>query len=274
MPYLKVAFLDVGHGDFAYATTPLGSNLVIDVGSGNVVPSKILSEVSTISELQVSHPHTDHFDDIVEISKKTIKSFRCPPLDSFSDDVIGWRKRDKAKIQKLRELRKTISADDDAVPVGDGFSHTVWFPENINYKDPNTASAVTTLAYQGIKILFGGDLPASGWESLLENNKFVKAISGTTIFKVPHHGRKEGCCEALFKAITPKLCVVSDKPLDKDNKNTASTDWYTARTTGCNIIGYQRKRKVLTTRADNSIFIKINDEGTWWVYPNTTWKDD
>lgn len=32
MADLRIGFLDVGHGDFIYATTPLGANLIIDVG--------------------------------------------------------------------------------------------------------------------------------------------------------------------------------------------------------------------------------------------------
>lgn len=274
MSTLKVAFLDVGHGDFIYATTPLGDNLIIDIGSGDVVPSRFLSKVSTISEVQVSHPHTDHFDDIVAISTKTIKSFRCPSLDRFSDQSIGWKKADKVKIAKLREMKRNLSAADAAVSVGSGFSHTVWFPGDIDYDDPNTASAVTTLSFAGVKILFGGDLPASGWESLLNNNKFVSAISGTTIFKVPHHGRKEGCCEALFERISPKLCIISDKATGKDNKNTVATGWYSQRALGCNVVGAKDKRKVVSTRSDNSIFVKVNNEGTFWVYTNTRWKTD
>lgn len=274
MSMLKVAFLDVGHGDFIYATTPLGDNLIIDIGSGDVVPSDFLNKVSTISEVQVSHPHTDHFDDIVAISKKTIASFRCPSLDRFSDNSIGWKKSDKIKITELRKMKRTLAAYDSAVSVGGGFSHTVWFSGNTDYSDPNTASAVTTLSYAGVKILFGGDLPASGWESLLKNSKFVNAISGTTIFKVPHHGRKEGCCEALFEKISPKLCVISDKAMGKDNKNTVATAWYTQRALGCNVVGAKEKRKVVSTRSDNSIFVKVSSEGTFWVYTNTRWKTD
>ena len=274
MPKLKVSFLDVGHGDFIYATSPLGDNLVIDVGSGDVVPSKFLSNISTISELQVSHPHTDHFDDIIPISKKTIKSFRCPSLANFDDNAIGWKKKDKAKIDKLREMKSNLSVDDVAVRVGEGFGHTVWFPGNVDSGDPNTASAVTTLSYKGVKILFGGDLPASGWESLLKKGDFVRAISGTTIFKVPHHGREEGCCEELFEHISPCVCVISDKALEKDNQHTEATDWYTQRASGCKVNGCKDERKVLTTRCDGSIFVAINEQGTWSVYANTTWRTD
>jgi len=274
MADLRIGFLDVGHGDFIYATTPLGANLIIDVGTGDVVPSIFLSEISNISELQVSHPHTDHFDDIIAISKKNIASFRCPSLDGFTDDRIGWTKSDKAKIAKLRQMRREIAADNEAVTVGQEFDHTVWFPQNVDINDPNTASAVTTLAFKGVKILLGGDLPASGWKDLLNNSKFVGAITGTTIFKVPHHGRSEGCCNELFDVITPMLCVISDKSIEKDNKNTAATKWYSDRTTGCIVAGCKDKRKVVSTRSDGSIFIKINDKGEWWVHPGTCWLRD
>lgn len=274
MPSLKISFLNVGHGDFVYATTPLGDNLVIDAGSGEVVPSQFLRNVSTISELQVSHPHTDHFDDIIGLATKTIKSFRCPSLTGFTDQEIGWKKSDKAKVAKLRQMKNALPVDNDAVSVGNGFVHTVWHPQNVDTDDPNTASIVTTLSYMGTKVLFGGDLPSSGWESLLKNKDFINEISGTTIFKVPHHGRAEGCCDALFEYIQPMLCIISDKSIEKDNGNTASTAWYSARSAGCNVVGSTVQRKVLSTRSDGSIFLSIDDKGDWRVYPNTKWLKD
>lgn len=275
MTNLKISVLNVGHGDFIYAETPLGNNLVIDCGSGDIVPSFLLREVSAISELQISHPHTDHFDDIISLSKKKILSFRCPSLNNFSDDVIGWRTSDKDKIKKLRELSGSIRADNSAVAVGNGFSHTVWFPNNVDYENPNTSSFVTTLGYKGFKILFGADLPESGWESLLQNTKFVNEIKGTNVLKVSHHGREDGCCEALFEAISPNLCIISDKAIEKDNENTIATNWYSTRSLGCNINeinGNTDRRNVLSTRADGSIFISVYDNGNWEVYTNTVWK--
>lgn len=276
MADLRVAVLDVGHGDFIYATTPFGDNLVIDVGMGDIIPSQYLSNVTKISELQISHPHTDHFDDILNMSRKEIKSFRCPNLNNFADSVIGWRASDKPKITKLRELRRALTSDNAAVRVGNEFDHTVWFADNVDYNDPNTASIVTTLKYKGVKILFGGDLPEAGWENLLEKPSFVSAIKGTKVFKAPHHGREDGCCQALFDipGFEPLLCLISDKSVDDSNENTIATNWYTQRSKGCNVVGYDKPRKVLTTRSDGSIFIKVNEEGTWWVYPNTSWKTD
>jgi beta-lactamase superfamily II metal-dependent hydrolase len=271
---LKIAVLNVGHGDFIYSVTPLGDNLVIDCGFGDIVPSSYLSKVSIISELQISHPHTDHFDDLLGIGNKTIKSFICPDLSVFSDDQIGWKEKDKDKIAKLRTMKAQIKPDNNAVSVNGEFSHTVWFPGDVDPNNPNTTSCVTILSYNGFKMLFGGDLPNSGWENLLKKDNFVKALSGVQVFKVPHHGRTEGCSDALFEYIKPMLCIISDKPLDKDNRNTASTDWYTKRTSGAKINGYDGQRKVLTTRNDGSIFIDVADTGAWTVYPNTSWKAD
>ncbi len=273
---LEVAILAVSHGDFVYAVTPTGENLVIDVGTGEVIPSIFLKKIREISELQISHPHVDHFGDIIDISKKTIKSFRCPPLVKFDDDVIGPKKTDHAKIAALRELERRIQTDDDAVRAGRGFSHTVYFADNIDDKDPNTASAVTILVYKGVKLLFGGDLPASGWENLLKKSDFLSAVAGTNVFKVPSHGHPDGCCQALFdlKEFKPLLCILSDMSAQDEGRRPVATDWYSKRASGCRIVGYEGPRKVLSTRSDGSIFIRINEKGACWVYPNTRWKSD
>jgi beta-lactamase superfamily II metal-dependent hydrolase len=271
---LKISILDVGHGDFIYAETPFGERLVIDCGSGDVVPSKFLAPVTSITELQISHPHTDHFDDLPGLCAKTIQSFRCPPLQLFTDDVIGWRQSDAAKIGLLRRLQNAVPPNNAAVTTGSGFQHSVWGPTNVDYSNPNSASLVTVLGFGGFRMVFGGDLPDAGWRNLLAQRGFAACIEGTHILKVPHHGRAEGRSPALFDAMSPQLCVISDKPVDDDNVNTESTAWYTARSSGCNVTanGSVYQRKVLTTRNDGSIHIVAREDGTWLVYAGTAWK--
>jgi competence protein ComEC len=144
---LKISVLNVGHGDFIYATTPLGNKLVIDCGNdgGDVNPAKFLSPISTIDELQISHPHTDHFGDIIALSEKNIRSFRCPPLENFTDDVIGWKNNDAKKIAKLRQLKRSINPLDEAVLGNTSFQHYVFCPDNIDYTNANTASRLIIL---------------------------------------------------------------------------------------------------------------------------------
>lgn len=279
MNKLKISVLNVGHGDFISITSPNGEELVIDCGSGDnereVTPSKFLNKIETIHELQISHPHTDHFDDLINICDKEIKSFRCPSLDKFEDEHIGWKKQDKDKVAKLRELKNSLKSDNDAVPFKNGFGHTVWYPKTIDSKNPNSASIITTVYYGSFKMLFGGDLQKEGWEELLKNDEFVEAIKGTTFFKVPHHGRENGCSEELMKILEPslRLCIVSDKSLDKDNENTSNTQWYLDRVKKGVFFG-DTERKVLTTRNDGSIHIHSDNKGVWTVWKNTHWKND
>jgi len=277
MSTLKISVLNVGHGDFIYAETPFGNNLVIDCGNdgGDVSPAQFLRNVSTIDELQISHPHTDHFGDIIEIGKKRINSFRCISLEKFANEDIGWQNYDQAKINKLRMLKRTIASDNNAVCCDYNFWHSIFYPTNIDYTNPNTASCVTILSYVGFKMLFGGDLPDSGWINLLKNASFREAIKGVNVFKVPHHGRMEGYSNELFKCISPQLCVISDKPIDETNKNTIATDWYTKHSTGAKVIksdGTVNTRKVVSTRNDGSIFIEVYDNKSWFVYLNTKWR--
>lgn len=274
MSNLKISVLDVGHGDFIYAESPKGHTLVIDCGldGGDVSPAKFLSRVSTIDELQISHPHTDHLSEIAAMRKKTINSFRCVDLARFKDESIGWRTKDAAAIKALREMQATIAKNDAAVATGDSFEHNVFVPGGIDYTNPNTASLITVLRYGSFKMLFGGDLPSAGWESLLAKPDFVKAITGTDVLKVSHHGRKEGCCDALFEVITPSLCVISDKSIDESNKNTVCTSYYSSKSKGITFKDVGEK-KALTTRTDGSVHFQATGS-QWWVWRGTTWVAD
>jgi beta-lactamase superfamily II metal-dependent hydrolase len=274
MARLKISVLDVGHGDFIFAQSPHGHSLVIDCGSGTVIPSVFLRNVSTLDELQVSHPHTDHFYDLPALESKTIRSFRCPPPTLFDDGEMGWRSSDKPMIASLKRLASTHIPDNAAVSVGNGFDHTVWrAPQSaVDYDDPNTVSLVTTLSYGGFKMLFGGDLPTVGWEALLKDQNFVRAITGTTFFKVPHHGRAVGTCDALFEVINPRTCVISDKPIDGTNENTVCTDWYRQRSLGCKLNNGET-RHVLTTRRDGSIHFQADELGQWCFQLGCDWNN-
>lgn len=278
---LKISFLNVGHGEFCYCETPYGQSMIIDCGSGSVTPSHFLSKIDIIDELQISHPHTDHFDDIEEISKKDIRSFRCPNPNSFEDKTIGWKKNDQSKIKKVRELYKHVKPNNTAIKSDSTFSHLVWKPSTFNKTDPNTASLITSLSYGNQQILMAGDLLKSGWEEMLKDDSFRRAIKGTTILKASHHGRENGYCPELFNCISPKICIISDKSLEKDNKNTSVTNKYTealkkngggiefTRISDGTSVGI---RYVLTTRNDGSICVKVQNN-SWEIRTQTQWMD-
>jgi len=280
MAKFKMAFLDVGHGDFIFCQTPLGGTMVIDCGSGGIVPSTFLSKIQKIDELQISHPHTDHFDDIVNLSGKPIQSFRCPPLSIYSDNAIGWKKNDLNKIRVLRNMEKSIQANNYALKTDASFDYAVWPSPIINENDPNSASQVTLIVINDFRILCGGDLPTNGWLELLRDTNFCKQVNAIDVFKIPHHGRENAFCKELLDFIKPRIGIISDKPLDKDNENTVATSKYTSaiQTDGGGIEFFGvtdgvsvGKRYVLTTRKDSSIFITANSKSDFLIRTNTTW---
>ena len=137
--------------------------------------------------------------------------------------------------------------------------------------------------FNGFKILFGGDLPREGWIELLKKEDFKTAIKGTMIFKTPHHGRENGFCKELFDVISPMLCIVSDKQLDDSNENTEAIAKYreTVKANGGGVEFVRVSdgvsvgtRYVLTTRNDNSIFMKISSDTDYTIRTNTTWLDE
>jgi beta-lactamase superfamily II metal-dependent hydrolase len=278
---LKISVLDVGHGDFIYAETPKNHRLVIDCGSGDVVPSEFLSKVTTIDELEISHPHEDHFTDVCALAEKNIRSFRAYQIDEFRDEQIAWRSRDRKKIHALRALAARLKCDNAAVAIGDGFSHCAYYPKrnDVDPNDPNTASIITTLSYGSFKMLFGADQTEDGWKGLLADQAVVAAVKGTIVYKVSHHGREVGCSPELMKVISPtlRLCVMSDKTLDSTNEETECVDWYRQHViaSGAKVIkpdGSIEDRRVLTTRKDGSIHIQVEPDGTWRCYKDTRWK--
>lgn len=280
MANLKVSFLNVGHGDFIYCETPHGDNMVIDCGCGEIVPSTFITS-NSITELQVTHPHTDHFDDIIDLSEKTIQSFRCPQISTFDDSKIGWKKSDSEKIKKLKELQRDIMPNNYVVTTDTNFYYQVWESPLIDKEDPNTSSLVTLITYNNFKVLMGGDLPTDCWLELLKNKSFKDSIAGTTIFKTPHHGRENSYCKELFEVMSPILCIICDKPLDKDNENTCATDKYReAVKNGGGGLDFYRlsdgqftgKRYVLTTRNDKSIFMNIQGLYNYNIKTYTDWE--
>ena len=90
--------------------------------------------------------------------------------------------------------------------------------------------------------------------------------------KVPHHGRENGCSQAMFEAFDkkPLLRIASDEVLNEKNEGTSNIQWYSDRTSDekINIDGTMQNRKILTTRKDKDIYLQVSDAGIVQVNTN------
>lgn len=275
---MKLIIWDVQHGSSAYLKTPSGKHIVIDLGSGdysgnnfNFSPLLHLKNkygVEQLDEVIITHPHTDHIDDIMNFDVLRPKVILRP--NHLSEDNVKKANpsKDQKKIDKYLEINKRYSlpVDDSENPKlgknNGGVNIQTFIPTNCGTSNINNHSVVTIIEYLGVKILVPGDNEVVSWKELLEKPSFVNAIKNTNIFVASHHGRESGYYAELFNYFEPELVIISDGPAVE----TSVTDKYSKIASGWKV--YKRsenekipyERKCLTTRKDGTLIIKVGKD--------------
>jgi len=274
---LTITFWDVQHGNAAHINTPNGTDIVIDLGVGSFdnsnrtfSPLRYLKSqgVHSLDGVIITHPHTDHLDDIFNFDGMSPRVLRRP-RHLTEDEIRGGNpEEDENVIDKYLEVSNRYTGGVgtgenpfDAANNG-GVTLQSFYPTACGRSNLNNHSNVTLVSYCGIKVLIPGDNQNASWNELLEKPAFAAAISGTDLLLAPHHGREEGFCEALFEAIgkeKPRLTVVSDGSLC----DTSAHDRYRAKTYGWTVHyrNGEKKRYCLTTNSDGVVRIAIGQNG-------------
>jgi len=295
---LNIFFLNVGHGDSAFIILPNEARMMIDCGGSQNWASKLLKHNGitkkkspnkwgfALDKLVISHPHGDHISDIIsmhdDIGFKWLTGNYREFIDNIDSKNIDWRKRNSDAVKKfitvVKKYKGEYKEENDNVAASNPpciVKSKRFLPTFEKGMDLNELSFFTSFEIGGHKILFTGDMTAEGVKKILKSSKaddFKLFVKGTTILKVPHHGRENGCSEEMFNAFKqkPLLCVVSDKILDETNEGTSNIAWYEDRTSDQKIMidGKLQSRLVLTTRKDKDIFISISDKGNLDVKTN------
>ncbi|KNZ68182.1 hypothetical protein Tfer_3284 [Thermincola ferriacetica] len=283
---LEIMIWDVQHGSATYAKTPEGKHFVIDLGTGSFVgdndefsPLLHLKNnygITSIDEVIITHPHTDHLDDIFNFDKLSPKALRRPKHLTEDDIRKANPDSDSDKIDKYLEINDrfnlTIKDEDNPeLPENNGgVKFHCFTPTNCGKSNINNHSIVTVIEYLGVKVIIPGDNESASWKELLENSSFVKAISNANILVASHHGRDSGYCEEIFEHFTPDLVIVSDD----EETDTSVTDKYTKKANGWTVFKRSdrssKKRYCLTTRNDGEILIKIGKDSNGKVFMNVS----
>jgi competence protein ComEC len=279
---LTITFWDVQHGNATYINTPNGKNIIIDLGVGSFDNSnKTFSPlaylrskgVRSLDGVIITHPHTDHLDDIFNFDSMSPHVLIRPRHLSEDEIRVGNQTKDKNVIDKYLEINNRYTGGVDAgenpfdAANNGGVTFQYFTPSTCGRSNLNNHSIVTVVSYAGLKVLIPGDNQNPSWIELLAKPGFAEAIRGTDVLLAPHHGREEGFCEELFESIgeqKPRLTVVSDGSLC----DTSAHDRYRARTHGWDVhySNGDKTRYCLTTNSDGVVRVAIgpnNDGGNF-----------
>ena len=221
-------------------------------------PKKILKN------LTLTNYDQDHFSGLPYLREKvSIETTRLPKNIS-SDELKSIKDKITKPIQEMINLKNEFSGSVtlDTPYSKDTFSLTQNdFPdENI---DTNKLSQLVFVTYNNTCMCIPGDLTADAWEKLLKNKNVQDKLKQTQIFIASHHGREDGYNENVFAYCRPEVIILSDKDIVHKTQE-GQTKTYAGEVKGNGIIlndNTEQLRKVLTTRSDGHLWIRIEDDG-------------
>ena len=247
----------------------MAKNLAIDLGAdGSFSPFCHLrsSGLRRIDHVTITHPHTDHIDDIANFDLLAPRSLLVPKHLTEQDirDGNSPPSQDaEEKFRKYFEIRRrynspVVQRANVFLPENNGgVSISTFAPARSSTENLNNHSIVTTLEYSGVKLLIPGDNEATSWEELLNQSEFVSAIAGTHLLVAPHHGRHSGYHSRLFDYFRPLITLISDgRAVD-----TSATSRYANVTRGWMVrrrSGSTMNRMCVTTRNDGVVEVTIS----------------
>lgn len=277
--HLDIIIFDVEHGNCAFIQTPSGETMMLDCGHmADFSPAEFVWLNDWVNEdrlekLVISHPDEDHISDIERTLKYlNPKRYYHPGLTS-SQVVTHLQPKPETplahyhKITGYSNVPQYVFRD---IEVTHFRTNELKFDE-YGKLDTNHLSVVTFIKYNNVTLCFPGDITNDGILALAKgtNGKsFIDLIKATNIFIAPHHGRvseddrhEKTSLSIILKHMNPDIVIISDKPIQGQNENTAATCYYENYVLDGLTFGIgtavERKRKALTTRNDNTIHIAI-----------------
>jgi beta-lactamase superfamily II metal-dependent hydrolase len=270
---MRVHIFDVEHGECSAIETPTGDLVLIGAGHNNTTgwkPSDWLRQRNQRPHCVVlTNLDHDHLSDIPNLEPN------IRPVSIKHNNHVDPNWVERKKIEESGEVHGSVQAalhwirnvfTGEPVYPDYGMEIAYFHHPPLKFQDTNNLSVVTFVSYNGVGIMFPGDLEAAGWREFLHDQTFIDRLRRTNLLIASHHGREGGYCQEIFSHCTPHAVIISDKPIVHD---TQDHNLYGQHCSGLNFDG--TLRKVLTTRNDGKITIEVPAVGNYTVYVNQSY---
>lgn len=256
---MRLQIFDVSHGFCAYLIADNGNVMLFDCGHNEETGFRASSYLPAngctgIENFILQNFDQDHISDLPLLTRRI-------PITRF----IRNRSISVNQLRSLKEETGDVTdAMEAALDMHEHYVHPIQNPPqfpNIEFKtfnnnypdftDTNNLSMVSFIYYDGMGIIFPGDLEKAGWEKLLKDPSFREHLGRTNIFIASHHGREGGYCEDVFNYCSPDIVIISDKEIVHETQK----QLYGKHASGVPWNGGPERRYVLTTRSDGMITI-------------------
>jgi beta-lactamase superfamily II metal-dependent hydrolase len=254
---MELTIFNVSHGFCACLIADNGNVMLFDCGHNELTgfsPSTYLpaSGCTGVESLIVQNYDQDHVSDLHNLVTRV-------PITMFTrnrtitPDALKQIKEQAGPLTsamaKTIELHREYIHPVTVPPVFPNIEFEVFHNNYPQFTDTNNLSLVSFVHYDGVGIVFTGDLETAGWKALMQNAAFCGHLKRTNIFIASHHGRSTGYCEEVFNHCTPDIVIISDKEIVHETQR----QMYVRHATGIPFNGGPERRYVLTTRSDGDI---------------------
>ncbi|MDO5417794.1 MAG: DNA internalization-related competence protein ComEC/Rec2, partial [Lachnospiraceae bacterium] len=212
-----ITFLDVGQGDGIVIQCEKDGVVLIDGGSTSeknlgedcLEPYLKSEGISQVDAAVVSHGDRDHISGLLYLLEESrdirIGSLILPEAgkeDAGYEELLRAAEAEKVPVAYL--------AAGGQIQAGD-CRFSCLYPaagEEIDPSDRNQQSLILKMDYQDFHLLLTGDADQEGERRMIERTG-GEALADIQVLKAAHHGSRFSNSEALLKASSPELAVIS-----------------------------------------------------------------
>lgn len=234
---LKVAFIDVGHGDAILIKTPSGFSALIDGGvkGKDTVIQKVMNKLSIkdrIDSIVLTNPTSEHVGSLPDIINSydvgnvydpgmpfgTVAYEKFLEVIMIKQDQLGSGASDDNRLADILAKKNHYEYFNpkagEVLNWGPDVEVTVLSPPRLYHNtrsDPNNNSITVKLVYDQISFLFTGNIEMNAEKYLAGQGRKIN----TTILKIPNHGSPYSSNPYFINRVKPKVSILM---VGKNNK--------------------------------------------------------